>query len=161
MLISTYYWSIDHDQGGNSGSILLHHHVRSHLCRWTCCQCCCPRGVCNEQGGEISSNQNLRVNKIWTSKRSVSGHVDSEKHLHRQSGSVRHPPLCVHNSSRALRHSHLQLRPQYGRHVWCNMVARIALFDTALFKKMNILFEWIFWILKKWIFWLNEYSGFL
>ena len=37
---------------------------------------------------------------------------------------------------------------------------RIALFDTAPFKKMNILFEWIFWILKKWIFCLNEYSGF-
>ena len=36
----------------------------------------------------------------------------------------------------------------------------VALFDTALFKKMNILFEWIFWILKKWIFFLNEYSGF-
>ena len=28
------------------------------------------------------------------------------------------------------------------------------------FKKMNFLFEWIFWILKKWIFCLNEYSGF-
>ena len=38
--------------------------------------------------------------------------------------------------------------------------AKLALFDTALFKKMNILFEWIFWILKKWIFCLNEYSGF-
>ena len=38
--------------------------------------------------------------------------------------------------------------------------AGVALFDTALFKKMNILFEWIFWILKKWIFFLNEYSGF-
>ena len=51
---------------------------------------------------------------------------------------------------------------------------KVALGDTALFKKMNILFEWIFWILKKmnilfeWIFWilkkwifcLNEYSGF-
>ena len=37
----------------------------------------------------------------------------------------------------------------------------VALFDTALFKKMNILFEWIFWILEKWIFCLNEYSGFL
>ena len=36
----------------------------------------------------------------------------------------------------------------------------VALFDTALFQKMNILFEWIFWILKKWIFCLNEYSGF-
>ena len=28
------------------------------------------------------------------------------------------------------------------------------------FSKKNILFEWIFWILKKWIFCLNEYSGF-
>ena len=36
----------------------------------------------------------------------------------------------------------------------------LALFDTALFKKMNILFEWMFWILKKWIIFLNEYSGF-
>ena len=121
--ISTYYWSIDHGQGGNSGSTLLHHHVRSHLCRWTVCQCCCSRGVCNRQGGEISWNQNLGVdNKIWTSKRAVSGHVDSEKHLHRESGSLWHPPLLVHNSSRALRHRHLQLRPQYGRHVSWNMV---------------------------------------
>ena len=54
------------------------------------------------------------------------------------------------------------------------LLPEIALFDTALFKKMNILFEcifwilkkmnilfeWIFWILKKWIFCLNEYSGF-
>ena len=38
--------------------------------------------------------------------------------------------------------------------------ASLALFDKALFKKMNILFEWIFWILKKWIIFLNEYSGF-
>ena len=37
---------------------------------------------------------------------------------------------------------------------------RLALGDTALFEKMNILFEWIFWIFKKWIFFLNEYSGF-
>ena len=29
------------------------------------------------------------------------------------------------------------------------------------FKKMNIFFEWIFWILSKWIFRLNKYSGFL
>ena len=50
----------------------------------------------------------------------------------------------------------------------------IGVGDTALFKKnayfvwmnildfekMDILFEWIFWILKKWIFCLNEYSGF-
>ena len=36
----------------------------------------------------------------------------------------------------------------------------LALFDTASFKKMNILFEWIFMILKKWIIFLNEYSGF-
>ena len=44
---------------------------------------------------------------------------------------------------------------------WRNMISyQVALFDTALFKKMNILFEWIFWILKKWIFFLNEYSGF-
>ena len=28
------------------------------------------------------------------------------------------------------------------------------------FKKMNIFFEWIFWILKKRIIVLNEYSGF-
>ena len=28
------------------------------------------------------------------------------------------------------------------------------------FKKMNIVFEWIFWILKIWIFCSNEYSGF-
>ena len=32
--------------------------------------------------------------------------------------------------------------------------ASLAMFDTALFKKMNILFEWIFLILKKWIFFL-------
>ena len=70
---------------------------------------------------KLKWNQNLRVNKIWTSQRAFSGHVDSEKHLHRQSGSVRHPPLCVHNSSRALRHPHLQLWPQYGRHVLWNM----------------------------------------
>ena len=30
----------------------------------------------------------------------------------------------------------------------CDLVS-VALFDTALFKKMNILFECIFWILKK------------
>ena len=36
----------------------------------------------------------------------------------------------------------------------------LALADTASFKKMNIVFEWIFWILKKWIIFLNEYSGF-
>ena len=53
-------------------------------------------------------------------------------------------------------------------------IIKVALFDTAYFKKneyfvwinildfkkMNIFFEWIFWILKKWIFCLNEYSGF-
>ena len=33
----------------------------------------------------------------------------------------------------------------------------IALFDTAIFKKMNILFEWIFWILKEWF---NEKMNF-
>ena len=43
---------------------------------------------------------------------------------------------------------------------WTTIALVIALFDTALFKKMNILFEWIIWILKKWIFCLNEYSGF-
>ena len=29
------------------------------------------------------------------------------------------------------------------------------------FEKMNNFFEWIFWIFKKWIFVLNECSGFL
>ena len=43
-----------------------------------------------------------------------------------------------------------------GRHHWVG----VGVGDTALFKKMNILFESIFWILKKWIIFLNEYSGF-
>ena len=37
---------------------------------------------------------------------------------------------------------------------------KVALGDTANFKKMNIFFEWIFRISKKWMFSLNEYSGF-
>ena len=36
----------------------------------------------------------------------------------------------------------------------------VALYDTALFKKINILFEWIFWILKKWIFFLMNILDF-
>ena len=62
---------------------------------------------------------------------------------------------------------HIQHQPGYSevRFTWrCRKndpVSTIALFDTALFKQMNILFEWIFWILKKWILVLNEYSGFL
>ena len=53
--------------------------------------------------------------------------------------------------------------PCYKLHLWelpSSYQAGLALGDTAPFKKMNILFEWIFWILKKWIFCLNEYSGF-
>ena len=59
----------------------------------------------------------------------------------------------------------LYLMSKSCRNLWnlepgATVASPIALFDTALFKKMNILFEWIFWILKKWIFCLNEYSGF-
>ena len=43
---------------------------------------------------------------------------------------------------------------------YCHICQRLALGDTASFKKMNIFFEWIFRILKKWIIFLNEYSGF-
>ena len=39
--------------------------------------------------------------------------------------------------------------------------SKVALFDTAYFKKMNILFEWIFCILKKMNIFLNEHSGLL
>ena len=55
--------------------------------------------------------------------------------------------------------SFIQLLPCTHLGSWLRP-SQVALFDTASFKKMNILFEWIFMFLKKWIIFLNEYSGF-
>ena len=59
------------------------------------------------------------------------------------------------------KHGSYENHPSWGQwDIVGRCVVGVAMFDTALFKKMNILFEWIFWILIKWIFCLNEYSGF-
>ena len=41
----------------------------------------------------------------------------------------------------------------------CDNNFKVGVGDPASFKKMNIVFEWIFWISKKWFF-FNEYSRF-
>ena len=48
-------------------------------------------------------------------------------------------------------HIRMKMKKSGGLKMLGLIKVRLALFDTALFKKMNILFEWIFWILKKWI----------